>query len=46
MSADLYGRVLAVELVARVRDEKKFDYVDDLLRQIHHDIKETRERVS
>lgn len=40
--ADLYGRVLPVDLIARLRDERRFEGPDDLLRQIHHDIAETR----
>ena len=40
---DLYGRDVKLEFVARLRDELKFNSVDDLLRQIHADIGSTRE---
>lgn len=35
---DLYGESLKVEFVARLRDEKKFSSVDELVRQIKKDI--------
>jgi riboflavin kinase/FMN adenylyltransferase len=35
---DLYGKHLSIEFVARIRDEIRFDSVDDLLAQIHDDI--------
>lgn len=35
---DLYGEIIEVELVKRIRDEKKFDTVDKLLAQISQDI--------
>jgi len=40
---DLYGRELGIELVANVRDVKKFDDVSALCRQIALDIKATRD---
>jgi len=40
---DLYGEVLKLEFVERLRDELKFDSVDALLKKIHEDIAETRE---
>ncbi len=36
--ADLYGRVLEVRFISRLRDEQKFGGVDDLKRQIAADI--------
>ena len=36
--ADLYGEVVEVEFVHRLRDELKFDDVDALVAQIHDDI--------
>jgi len=39
---DLYGEVLKLEFVERLRDELKFDSVDALLKKIHEDIAETR----
>jgi riboflavin kinase/FMN adenylyltransferase len=40
---DLYGQVLRVSFVERLRDEERYDDVDALLAQIHKDIEETRE---
>ena len=34
---DLYGRILKVELLRKIRDEKRFDSLDDLVRQIEID---------
>lgn len=39
---DLYGRRVRVEFVQRLRDEKKFDSVDDLKRQIAQDVEQGR----
>ncbi|MGD8832658.1 MAG: bifunctional riboflavin kinase/FAD synthetase [Pseudomonadales bacterium] len=41
-SGDLYGRLLTVEFVAKIRDEQKFDGLDALKAQIHADIVEAR----
>lgn len=38
-SADLYGKTLVVYFFERIRDEKKFDTLDNLVQQIHHDKK-------
>jgi len=35
---DIYGREIAIHFVKRIRDEKKFDYVPDLVKQIQKDI--------
>lgn len=35
---DLYGRKLRVEFVRRIRDEKRFDSIDELSRQIREDV--------
>ncbi len=40
---DLYGQVLRVSFVERLRDEERYDDVDALLAQIHKDIEQTRE---
>lgn len=40
--ADLYGHMLTLEFVARLRDEKRFDGVDALLTQIGTDIDRAR----
>ena len=42
-TADLYGRVCAVEFVERVRFMEKFDSVDELLSAICTDVEKTRE---
>jgi riboflavin kinase/FMN adenylyltransferase len=39
---ELYGQVLKLEFVERLRDELKFDSVEALLKQIHADIALTR----
>jgi riboflavin kinase/FMN adenylyltransferase len=39
---DLYGRTLAVALLARLRDERRFDGPDDLVAQIRADIEAAR----
>ena len=41
-SGDLYGKTLDVELVKRLRDEKFFDEIEALVRQIEMDIKQAR----
>lgn len=38
LDRDLYGKHLSVEFVERIRDERKFDSIDDLLLQICVDI--------
>jgi riboflavin kinase/FMN adenylyltransferase len=40
---DLYGQVLRVAFLERLRDEERYDDVDALLAQIHKDIEQTRE---
>jgi riboflavin kinase / FMN adenylyltransferase len=40
---DIYGQVVKVEFVSRLRDELKFNSVESLLEQIHDDINKTRE---
>jgi riboflavin kinase/FMN adenylyltransferase len=34
---DLYGRCLDVDFIARLRDERKFESLDALVEQMHHD---------
>lgn len=36
-SGDLYGQTLDVQFVSRIRDEKKFNSLDELVAQIHLD---------
>jgi len=40
---DIYGEMLRLEFVARLRDELKYDSVEALIRQIHMDVDQTRE---
>ena len=41
---DLYGQTLRVAFLERLRGEKRFDSVDELVRQMHRDVEETRKR--
>lgn len=41
-SGDLYGRTIEVELIAFLREEKKFDDVEALKAQMRHDVIEAR----
>jgi riboflavin kinase / FMN adenylyltransferase len=40
---EIYGEVMLLEFVARLRDELKYDSVEALVRQIEADVKQTRE---
>jgi riboflavin kinase/FMN adenylyltransferase len=42
---DLYGQRARVEFLSRLRDERRFDSADELVDQIHDDVRRTRERV-
>ena len=42
---DLYGQQLKVEFVSRLRETKKFASVDDLVKQMRHDVEQTRQIV-
>lgn len=44
--ADLYGRVIRVEFVARIRAEKKFEGPDALVAQIRKDIETARKQLA
>jgi riboflavin kinase/FMN adenylyltransferase len=44
-SGDLYGQTLAVDLVARVRDVRKFESRDELINQIGQDVAAVRDLV-
>lgn len=39
---DIYGEMMRLEFVARLRDEMKYDSVDALIKQIHIDVQQTR----
>ena len=40
---DIYGQPLTIEFVARLRDTRKYDSVEDLLAQIHVDVARVKE---
>jgi riboflavin kinase/FMN adenylyltransferase len=40
---DLYGQVLRIAFIARLRGEKRFASVEDLVAQTHRDVEEARE---
>jgi len=42
---DLYGYQISIEFIAKLRGEKRFHSVEELLKQIHNDINKTREIV-
>lgn len=42
---DLYGQHIRLELVARLRDERRFEGIDALVAQIHADIEAARQRL-
>ncbi len=42
-SGDLYGKTMIVYFIDRIRDEKKFNDLDELVRQIHEDKKRALE---
>ena len=39
---DLYGHTLRVAFVARLRGEKRFPTVEELIAQMHRDVEESR----
>jgi riboflavin kinase/FMN adenylyltransferase len=41
---DLYGQVLRVDFLARLRGERRFDTVEALVDQMHRDVDQTRRR--
>jgi riboflavin kinase/FMN adenylyltransferase len=43
---DLYGKRLRLELLSRLREERRFASVEELVEQIHKDIARTREIAS
>ncbi|MGA2159127.1 MAG: bifunctional riboflavin kinase/FAD synthetase [Dehalococcoidia bacterium] len=40
---DIYGQYLKIDLISRLRDEMKFDSVDDLKKQMHNDVMQARD---
>ena len=45
-SADLYGEVVHLDLVARIRGECRFDDVNELVRQIEQDVQHVRDQLT
>jgi riboflavin kinase/FMN adenylyltransferase len=43
---DVYGEHILVEFTHRLRDEERFGTVDDLIEQLHRDVRETRRLVA
>ena len=41
-SGDLYGREMAIDIVARLRGEQKYSSPDELKRQISRDIEQAK----
>ena len=41
--ADLYGERLMVTFVKRLREERKFDDIGQLVRQMHEDVRQVKE---
>jgi len=41
-AADIYGREIEVEFVAKLRDEERFDTLEALVEQIHRDAAQAR----
>jgi riboflavin kinase/FMN adenylyltransferase len=39
-NGDLYGHELAIDIIERLRDEKKFDTPEQLIKQIAEDVKQ------
>ncbi len=42
-AGELYGRDVRLEFVARLRNEARFPSVEDLVQQMHEDVRQTRE---
>ena len=40
---DLYGQMLKIDFVTRIRGERRFDSVEALIEQMHRDVERTRE---
>jgi riboflavin kinase/FMN adenylyltransferase len=45
-SGDLYGQTLRVAFIDRLRGEKRFDSVDELVAQMRRDVEQSREIAS
>lgn len=45
-AGDLYGREIEVEFVARLREERKFENLDAMVRQMHQDAADARQALA
>jgi riboflavin kinase/FMN adenylyltransferase len=45
-SEDLYSQQISIEFISRLRDEKRFQSVEELISQVHNDINKTREIIA
>ncbi len=43
--ADCYGRLIEIEFVERVRGDRNFDSADELVKQMHIDMDNARQRL-
>ena len=43
---NLYGRQLTISFVERLRDERRFDTIEELKAQLQNDVKQTEERLN
>jgi riboflavin kinase/FMN adenylyltransferase len=43
---DLYGKLLSIEFVAKLRDERRFDGLDALVEQMHYDAAQARQALT
>ena len=43
---DLYGRTVEVCLLERIREERSFDSVDELIEEMHRDVRRVRELIA
>lgn len=42
-SGDIYGKAITIQLLGKIRDNKKFDSPKDLIQQMHNDVRAARE---
>ena len=40
---DLYGKIIGIEFIKKVRDQEKFDGLDALIKQIKQDVDDCRQ---
>ena len=42
-NGDIYGHQISVDFIQRLRGEKRFDSIDELMLQLHKDLNATKE---